>query len=209
MSALYPALACLACAAGLVVAEARQAQAARAALKSAASALFILTALAAGGLASGYGQIIVAGLILCALGDVLLLSAAARLFLAGMAAFALGHGAYIAAFLLTGPDAGLATAGAAVFMGGFSFIMLRWLWPHLGDFRLPVIGYVVIISVMAAASIPASLAARDWRIGAGAVLFAISDIAVARDRFIKDEFRNRLWGLPLYYGAQLFIASSV
>jgi hypothetical protein len=31
---------------------------------------------------------------------------------------------------------------------------------------------------------------------------------VARDRFVRHEFRNRAWGLPLYYGAQLMIAAT-
>jgi hypothetical protein len=31
---------------------------------------------------------------------------------------------------------------------------------------------------------------------------------VARDRFVRHEFANRAWGLPLYYGAQLLIAAT-
>jgi hypothetical protein len=31
---------------------------------------------------------------------------------------------------------------------------------------------------------------------------------VARDRFLRHEFLNRAWGLPLYYGAQLLLAST-
>ena len=44
---------------------------------------------------------------------------------------------------------------------------------------------------------------------AGAVLFAVSDISVARDQFVRPAFINRLWGLPLYYAAQLLLAGSV
>jgi hypothetical protein len=44
---------------------------------------------------------------------------------------------------------------------------------------------------------------------AGAVSFYISDLFVARDRFLKDAFFNRLVGLPLYYLGQFLLAFSV
>jgi hypothetical protein len=43
----------------------------------------------------------------------------------------------------------------------------------------------------------------------GAVAFYVSDLAVARQRFVRQQVLNRLWGLPLYYGAQLLLASSI
>ena len=44
---------------------------------------------------------------------------------------------------------------------------------------------------------------------AGAVLFFLSDLGVARDRFVSPGVWNRAVGLPLYYGAQLLLAASV
>jgi hypothetical protein len=38
--------------------------------------------------------------------------------------------------------------------------------------------------------------------------FYLSDLAVARDRFVARAFVNRLWGLPLYYAAQILFAVS-
>jgi len=43
----------------------------------------------------------------------------------------------------------------------------------------------------------------------GAVAFYLSDLGVARDRFVSKGFVNRLVGLPLYYGGQLLLAYSV
>jgi uncharacterized membrane protein YhhN len=43
----------------------------------------------------------------------------------------------------------------------------------------------------------------------GAVLFAASDLFVARERFVKSTAINTSVGLPLYYAAQLLIASSL
>jgi hypothetical protein len=42
----------------------------------------------------------------------------------------------------------------------------------------------------------------------GAVCFYFSDIFVARDRFIANQFMNRLLGLPLYYLGQFLLAFS-
>jgi hypothetical protein len=42
----------------------------------------------------------------------------------------------------------------------------------------------------------------------GALAFYVSDIFVARQRFLKTEFLNRLIGLPLYYSGQFMLAFS-
>lgn len=44
---------------------------------------------------------------------------------------------------------------------------------------------------------------------AGAALFYLSDLAVARHRFVAPGPENKLIGLPLYYAAQLILASTV
>jgi uncharacterized membrane protein YhhN len=43
----------------------------------------------------------------------------------------------------------------------------------------------------------------------GAMLFVVSDLAVARNRFVARAFINRAIGLPLYFTAQLLLAASV
>jgi len=43
----------------------------------------------------------------------------------------------------------------------------------------------------------------------GAAAFYVSDLAVARDHFVVRGFTNKLWGLPLYFGAQLLLAWTV
>ena len=41
------------------------------------------------------------------------------------------------------------------------------------------------------------------------MMFFVSDLAVTRNRFVVPESMDWLWGLPLYYAAQLFLAYSV
>ena len=43
----------------------------------------------------------------------------------------------------------------------------------------------------------------------GAWGFALSDIAVARQQFVKPARSNGLWGTPLYFLSQMLIAASI
>lgn len=180
--------------------------------KTAASLAFVAVALFSGALDSAYGRLILAGLILCLAGDVFLIPKAKGFFLAGMGAFALGHLSYMGAFAVIWSSFGAPAFIATLAMGALVFVVLRQLWPHLAEFRIPVAVYCLIITAMVAASFatrsPTGMTPY-WLVVAGAVGFALSDISVARDQFLRREFFNRLWGLPLYYGSQLLLAASV
>ena len=170
-----------------------------AALKLAASAGFLVVAVLAAR-PGRYASFVLAGLLLSAVGDLLLIARSRGPFLAGIGAFLLAHVAYAAAFapssvLSPVVAAALACAGALV---------VRWLWPHLAGFRAPVVVYAAVITVMLvfAAGLDHPLARL------GAVLFYVSDLTVARDRFVHPGIVNRLVGLPLYYAGQVLIALS-
>jgi len=127
----------------------------------------------------------------------------------GLIAFLLGHLAYLAAFhtLLPARDwpflAGLPVAAA-------SALVARWLWPHLGHMRGPVSAYVAVITVMVWAAVSVLSAGRaGWVVLAGALLVYVSDVAVARERFVRSSFLNRAWGLPAYYAGQALLAVSL
>jgi len=51
--------------------------------------------------------------------------------------------------------------------------------------------------------------ALPWTAAAGAALFYLSDLAVARQRFVHEDFINRALGLPTYYLGQLLLALTV
>lgn len=209
MSATFLTLSCLAATAGLLLAERRGPAAARALLKMTASACFVLLAITLDAAASVYGRWILAALVLGALGDALLLSDRPRFFLAGLAAFLVAHACFAGAFLSGGFARG-AAALALLPALAVGVAVVRWLWPHLGrDFRAPVLAYVATILLMCAAAAGCAAAGGRWGVLAGALLFAASDIAVARDRFVAPGFFNKAWGLPTYYAAQLLLAGSV
>jgi uncharacterized membrane protein YhhN len=200
----------------LVWAEYTQAARVRIVAKCIASAAFIAVGFLAGHSDTGYEHHILLGLVLGAAGDVALLGKSNRAFLAGLVAFLLGHLAYVIACIHTvDPHHTLPLAGPyAIAPTVVGLTALAWLWPRLGSLRIPVIVYVAVIISMVIAAIAVARSdmlsphARE-RLVIGAVLFFISDLAVARDKFVEKGFSNRAWGLPTYYAGQLFIAWSL
>ena len=150
---------------------------------------------------------LVVGLALCAVGDLFLLGR--RRFVVGIAAFLAGHLAYIVAFSLAAPWASWSMPVLAT-VGCTSTAALVWLWPRLGRLRIPVAAYIAAISIMVWGALSASLSGSlAWTVGVGGLLFYLSDLAVARHRFVKEEFLNRGVGLPIYYAGQVLIALGI
>ena len=215
MSAGAATWACAIACAVLVAAEWRRSRGLVVAAKLAASAAFLVVAVHTSG-GRAFAAWMIAGLALGAAGDIFLLGRGRQMFLAGLVAFLLGHLAYVAGLApLVGPGQWPAAAGASavlpVVAGGAA---LAWLWPRLGALRVPVIVYIAAIAAMVVGAIAAYRAGalpdpQRTRLLAGAALFFVSDLAVARDRFVAHGFPNRLWGLPAYYAGQLLIAWSI
>lgn len=175
--------------------------------KPIAAAGFVAAAWANGALETPYGAWVFGGLVLSALGDVLLIpKEEPRAFLAGLVSFLLGHVAYAIAFAVRGLDpATVAVALVAVL--AIALFALRWLLPHLSlRMRRPVLAYVAVISVMLVCAAGTVGHAGGAAIFVGAFAFYLSDLAVARQRFVVKSFTNKAWGLPLYFGAQLVLA---
>jgi len=171
--------------------------------KTIASSCFLWLALAWGATESTYGILLLTGLAFCWLGDVLLIKPGQGMeFLSGFGAFLFGHLAYAYAFSTLPLDLGR-MALAAVFACVFAWRTLAWLQPHLNDAFMSraVVAYCVAILTMLVVS-----AGAGWWPLAAAATFAVSDLSVARDRFIKPGFNNVVWGLPLYYFSQALMA---
>jgi len=176
------------------------------------SALFVLSAVTAAKVFSTYQVLLLAALVFCLAGDGFLALPQRTMFLLGLISFLVGHGFYAGAFLAVG-SAGAWTLGGALVFCGLSAGVYRWLSPHLGRMRGPVSVYVLVITAMVACACSVfERASLPWEarmmVLAGAVLFYVSDLFVARDRFLKKEFLNRAAGLPTYYGAQFLLAFS-
>lgn len=216
---MEPAWIPLACAplavGGLLWARWRERRRAELALKPLCSALFLATAALVPWPDRGYAALVTLGLVLGFLGDLALLGRGKRWLAAGLGAFLLGHGAYAAALAPRAAAAWpgwLLPLGLAALLAGVTAWVLREAWPKLGALRGPALGYgaaLIGVTVVAAA---AWLGRRDPASGLaalGLLLFFVSDLSVARQRFVREAFSNRLWGVPSYYAGQLLLALSI
>lgn len=195
----------------LLIAELRDDRRAQFFFKPLAALGFVILALQFGALESRYGKFILAGLVACAVGDVFLLSRKSEsLFKAGMIAFALGHIIYIIAFgqQFYGLDSlGYSVIGITVLS---ALVFYVWLKPNLdNEMRGLTFIYIVIITLMVAASVGRFNYYLKYAAPLGAILFAISDMFVAKDRFVTRNPKNALAITPLYFGAQALFAFSV
>lgn len=190
----------------LLVATRRGARAWEWLSKPLASLGFLGAALSVDALATRLGTTLFVGLVLSLIGDVLLIPKTRGTFLLGLVAFLLGHVAYAAAFVERGVSA-VAVGGALLALALPVAFVARWLLPSVDTkMKGPVIAYMTVISLMVAFSIGTTAAHGNALLVVGAVVFYLSDLAVARERFVAPGFVNRLVGLPLYYGAQLLLA---
>jgi uncharacterized membrane protein YhhN len=173
--------------------------------KPLASTAFIAAAVAHGAHRTPHGAAVLAGLAFSWCGDVLLLSREKRVFLAGLVAFLLGHVAYAVAFLRRGVSPTAALVGLLAMALPLALVA-RWLLPSVErPMRAPVLAYMAVITVMVALAVGTVAARGEALVLVGAVMFYLSDLSVARDRFIAPGWINKLWGWPLYYGAQLVL----
>jgi uncharacterized membrane protein YhhN len=179
--------------------------------KPLASALFIVAALTQEPQLR-YDWLVVAGLVLSAAGDLALIPRSRRSFLAGLVAFLLAHVAYTIAFAEQADPLSL-PPGYLLSIGLASTALYLYFLPHLGPMKAPVAVYVAVITLMLAAAWAVAANAPGlfgWQVAAGATLFYLSDITVARSRFVPGAgFANRAVGLPLYYAAQFLLALSI
>jgi uncharacterized membrane protein YhhN len=177
--------------------------------KLVASSTFVLVAISTGALASRYGALLLAGLALSWFGDAFLIGTSKRWFLLGLSSFLLAHIAYTAAFVTAGVERrwilGAALPAIVVAAG-----VMSWLQPYLAPELLwPVRCYTAVISVMVITAFGTLGAGATPLIVIGACLFYLSDLSVAALRFTEPSFPTYVFGLPLYYAAQVCLAFSI
>jgi len=149
-----------------------------------------------------------AALVLSFAGDLLLIPREPRVFRAGILVFLLAHLAFVGAFAAEGIAWDYA-ALALVPLGLIAWRVATWILPTVGaDLKPAVIAYMVVITGMVAAAVGAVAAGAAPLLLPAAIGFYANDILVARDRFIKKDWTNRLVGLPLYYVAMVLFALS-
>ena len=175
--------------------------------KMAASTIFVLFAVYLDAFESVHGQALMTALLCSWVGDLLLLPGKGKWFLYGLVSFLLAHIAFALCFIQRGIDTGqLLLPGAGV--GLLVLVISYWLLPHVEkEMKLPVLGYMAAIVVMVILAFATHHHLPNAAIPVAACLFLVSDLFVARDRFVKKEAWNRIIGTPLYFGAQMIFAA--
>jgi uncharacterized membrane protein YhhN len=162
----------------------------------------LMPSLAAWVVMRGGPRLVVAALLLSALGDIALESD--DLFLGGMGFFALAHVCYIALFLRAGAAVCLRRRwyipiGYAVVWAGFVAV----LWPGLGALQIPVAAYSLLLTGTAVTS-----AGLGWRTGIGGGLFFVSDGLIALHLAdLPQPPMPDVWVMTTYIVAQYLLAS--
>jgi uncharacterized membrane protein YhhN len=159
-----------------------------------------------------YRALIVVGLACSLGGDVLLMLPGERLG-GGLAAFLAAQLAYVAAFSLANPVAGVQLPWLLPFLV-FCGAVLADRWRALGRMKIPLVVYAAVISVMAWRAAMRGQAVMIPRptfvFGAvGACLFVVSDALVVLRRFGRVLPAARTLELAAYWAAQFLIAVSV
>ena len=160
-------------------------------------------------ISSIYQLAIALGLLLSLAGDIFLMLPSDR-FTFGLISFLLAHLCYVAAFASFGEPPWSPWA-AAPFVA-YGLVLLSLLWRHLGRYRAAVVVYASVLLVMGWQATEQYLAVAETRalvaLG-GAVLFVISDSALAWNRFARRFRLAQALVLSTYFAAQWLIAVSV
>ncbi|HYN67625.1 MAG TPA: lysoplasmalogenase [Ornithinibacter sp.] len=177
--------------------------------KPAAMVGLFCVALLAGAADSTAGRWLLLALVLGLVGDVLLLEDTPRRFVGGLAAFLVGHLAYVASFVAVGLDRpALGWLGVLVLL--VALVVGRRILPG----AVAEGGATLGVAVAAYMAVIGAMAVTGWAtgrplVGLGASLFVVSDTALAMGKFVQD----RRWTGPLvivtYHLAQVLIVAGL
>ncbi|MFF2655882.1 lysoplasmalogenase [Kitasatospora sp. NPDC058032] len=137
-------------------------------------------------------------------GDVLLQFGQDATFLAGMGSFAAAHVCYVTMFAGQGAltDRRRTLVVAAAYATAWAS-MVALLWPDLGDLRIPVAGYSLLLASTAVTS-----AGLGVRTGLGGALFLLSDTLIATKLAHWRELPgHEFWIMATYILAQYLLAT--
>ncbi|MCP4640150.1 MAG: lysoplasmalogenase, partial [bacterium] len=168
------------------------------------STAFVLIAVLAGSFKSWYGRLLFLALVFFWHGDLL----GPTNFYTGVWAFLLGHLVLLAAFTVRGLSLRRVLVTAAA-LAPVSLGACVWICPHVPPSGLPlVLAYIIVISIMLALAGGSIDSPGRTLVITAAVIFYVSDIFVARWRFVTDSSYNAFFCYPLYYTACILFAYS-
>ncbi|MET4692177.1 lysoplasmalogenase [Endozoicomonas lisbonensis] len=165
-------------------------------------------------LAGVWRSAMVVALLFSAAGDVLLAldsggsgdKSDSHLFIAGLGSFLMAQLVYAGLFW-THRASGQNRVGLSIFAFVFMSVAGMLVVPYTGDMQAPVMAYILAIGAML---MGAAVCDRPVnRLFAGALLFALSDLVIAVNKFIVPFAWAGIVIMATYYLAQYFIVAGV
>ena len=130
-------------------------------------------------------------------------------FIASLLAFLVAHLALITAFIYHG----LNRKGIFVSLGIFviaSALIFRWLYQFIPDSdKIFVFSYMIVITAMVIMALGTRPSGSQIIISLGAIFFYVSDIFVAKWKFVDQSSINAFFCYPIYYTSCLLFAFSI
>lgn len=145
------------------------------------------------------------GLVFSATGDVLL--ALDGLFVQGLGAFLLAQVIYTVLFVIQGQWQIRRLPWAALIVI-YAWFCTLYVVPQAGDMKVPVVAYMIAISLMAVAAGFRNDPQFLW-VAAGALVFMVSDTLIAVSRFVTPFDYSGIAVMATYYVAQLLICVGI
>ena len=160
-----------------------------------------------------FSKLIFTGLFFSLAGDIaLLFDSGGNFFMIGLVAFLIAHIFYSIAFFRDykyDPQASKKYGHIMLFvMATFTIAFYAWLRPYLGEMKIPVMAYMVFISIMAILA-----GYRYQRINllsfqlilTGAIFFIVSDALLAINKFVESFLYSGVFIMATYMIAQFLI----
>ena len=173
--------------------------------KPAAMLGLLSVALLAGATDTTAGRWLLVALVLGLVGDVFLLEDTPSRFLGGLAAFLVGHLAYVVSFVAAGLDRpAWGVLGAMVLLTALVWgrrILPGALAEGGAALAVPVAVYMAVIGAMAVTG----WATGHVLVGVGASLFVVSDTVLAMGKFVQEQRWTSPVVIVTYHLAQAFI----
>jgi len=152
-----------------------------------------------------YKKLIFIGFIFSLLGDIFLMNILDK-FILGLASFLIAHIFYIVAFSKRKKQLNIISSLPFYAVAG---ILIFYFYPYLGDMKVPVIIYIlVIITMVWRAFLQRNFDNIAVYALVGAALFAISDTNIAFTKFVQDYDYSKIVTITLYWTAQFLIFKS-
>ena len=143
------------------------------------------------------------GLVLSAIGDVLL--ALDGLFVPGLVAFLFAQITYTVLFLTQCRWQPLRLPWAAL-IAAYALVCTLLIVPEAGDMTVPIVAYMIAISLMAMAAGFRNDHQFLW-VAMGALIFMVSDTLIAVNQFVAPFAYSGVAVMTTYYVAQLLICT--